>query len=277
MVGMRALACFAALCGATPAAADLSITVDCARGQKIGRVLALADKVGFVPLVVRVRGTCTEDVTIERDQVTLSGDGAGAAINGAVTIDNSRGVVVASLAVTNPAGDGISVINSASAIIRGNTLSDNGGSGLAIHNGSFAQVEHNVLSRNGTSGIFLGVGCTARGSDNVMEDNRNAGIEVGDRSTYRSEGDRVTALPSGRAGLDVYRAGFADLRRASVTGLVDLNQQSQLQMRNVEGFDPSAIAGDIVVSSLSLLRLRAGVVHQGARSCATDSICIVGR
>ena len=69
-----------------------------------------------------------------------------------------------------------------------------------------------------------------------MAGNTNAGIEVGDNSTYRSEGDTVTSLPTGRVSLDVYRASLADVRGVTATGNVDVNQQSQLQVRNVAGF-----------------------------------------
>ena len=51
-----------------------TFTVDCNRGQKIATALKLGDF--RKPLVVNVRGTCSEFVTITRDRVTLRGDPA---------------------------------------------------------------------------------------------------------------------------------------------------------------------------------------------------------
>jgi len=272
MIRLQVLTCSIALAVAAPVLADAPMTIDCSAGTIGG---ALAEKARKdKPLVLLVRGICSEHVVVERDDVTLQGDGAGATISGSVTIDSGRRALISGLAITNPTGDGVTVINGGSATIRGNNISLNGGSGIAVRNGSFAFVERNVLRRNGqvdaqASGIVLGVGSTARGVENVMEGNANAGIEVGDSSNYRSDGDSVTALPAGRASLDIYRAGFVDVRRVTATGLVDVNQQSQLQVRNVAGFADSTLTGNIALGALSFVRLRAGVVHVGARNCGS--------
>ena len=278
MLKMQLLGCAVALAIAAPAAADKTISVDCG-SRTISD--ALADKGDKdKPLVLQVRGNCSENVIINRDDVTLEGDAAGATINGSVTIDNARRVVVSNLTVTNAIADGITVINGASATIRRSNAVFNGGFGIAVRNASFAIVERNVLSNNGrtnpqASGIVLGHASAVRGVENVMEGNANAGIEVGENSSYRSDGDMVSALPTGRAALDIYRAALVDVRRVTATGLVDLNQQSQLQVRSVDGFPASTITGNIIVSGLSFLRLRTGVVHAGARVCNGVVICQV--
>jgi len=273
MLKMQLLGCAVALALAAPAAAE-TIAVDCSK-RAISDVLNGKDEKNQ-PLVLQLRGNCSEHVTIGRDDVTLEGDAAGATIDGSVTIDNARRVVLANLTVTNPSGNGITVINGSSATLRGNSAVLNGGHGVMVLNGSHAIVERNTLSNNGrtnpqASGIILSYGSTARGLENVMEGNANAGIEVGDSSTYRSDGDTATSAPSGRLALDIYRAGFVDVRRVTATGNVDLNQQSQLQVRNVAGFPASTITGNFVVSGLSYLRLRSGVTHVGSRNCGVGT------
>jgi hypothetical protein len=273
----RILTCSVALAFAAPAVADQQIGVDCSTGT-IGEVLAhKGDK--SKPLVLRVRGNCAEQVIIERDDVTLEGDSAGATITGSLTVDSGRRALISNLTVWNASGDAVSVINGGSATIRGSTIADNGGYGVSVRNGSFARVEDSVLSRNGrinteASGIFVGTGSMARGLRNRMEGNANAGIEVGDNSTYRSEGDSVASLPSGRVSLDVYRASLADLRGVTATGNVDVNQQSQLQVRNVANFPVSTVTGNIVVGALSFMRLRTGVAHTGGRSCNIPAFAV---
>lgn len=277
MLKLRVLTCFVALAIAAPAVADQEVIVDCSSGT-IGQVLSdKGDK--SKPLVLRVRGNCSEQVVIERDDVTLEGDGAGATVTGSVTVDTGRRALISNLTVWNATGDGITVINGGSATIRSSNIMDNGGYGVSVRNGSFARVERSVLSWNGranaeASGIFVGTGSMARGLRNTMEGNANAGIEVGDNSTYRSEGDTVTSSPSGRVSLDVYRASLADVRGVTATGNVDVNQQSQFQVRNVAGFPPSTVTGNIVVGAISFMRLRTGVVLNGARVCnGPFSVC----
>ena len=269
MLKMQLLGCAVAFAIAATAAAE-TIPVDCSK-RTINDVLAGKDEKGK-PLVLQLRGSCSEHVIIDRDDVTLEGDAGGASINGSLTIDNARRAVVANLTVTNPSGNGITVTNGASATIRGSSVVFNGGHGVMVINGSYAIVERNVLSNNGrtnvnSSGIILSYGSTARGLENVMEANANGGIEVGDDSTYRSDGDTATSAPTGRVALDIYRAGFVDVRRVTATGNIDLTQQSQLQVRNVAGFAPSTITGNILVRGFSYLRLRSGVVHNGVRDC----------
>jgi hypothetical protein len=274
---LRVLTFFVGLAIAAPAVAAQDIIVDCSNGT-IGQVLGdKGDK--SKPLVLRVRGNCSEHVVIERDDVTLEGDGAGMTITGSVTVDTGRRALISNLTVWNATGDGVTVVNGGSATIRASNIVDNGGYGVSVRNGAFARVEDSVLSRNGrtnteASGIFVGTGSMARGLRNTMEGNANAAIEVGDNSTYRSEGDTVTSLPSGRVSLDVYRASLADVRGVTATGNVDVNQQSQFQVRNVAGFPPSTVTGNIVVGAISFMRLRTGVVLNGARVCnGPFSVC----
>jgi hypothetical protein len=253
------------------------LTVTCSDGKSISGAIAGED--GKQPLVLDVQGNCSEHVQIKRDDVTLQGNAGGATITGSVTIDTGRRALIAGLTVTNADGDGVTVVNGGSSTLRGSNVVDNGGYGVSVRNGSFALVEDSVLSRNGrinteASGIFVGTGSMARGLRNTMEGNANAGIEVGDNSTYRSEGDSVTSLPSGRVSLDVYRASLADVRGVTATGNVDVNQQSQFQVRNVANFPVSRVTGNIVVGALSFMRLRTGVLHTGGRNCNITAFAV---
>src|SRR5688500_10835904 len=138
MLKLRVLTCSIALAIAAPAVADQEVVVDCSSGT-IGQALgAKADKTK--PLVLRVQGNCSEHVIIERDDVTLQGDGAGVTITGSVTVDTGRRALISSLTVWNATGDAVSVVNGGSATIRGGNIVDNGGYGVSVRNGSFARV-----------------------------------------------------------------------------------------------------------------------------------------
>jgi parallel beta-helix repeat protein len=229
-----------------------------------------------------IRGACIEDVTIQRDDVTLAGDGGG--ITGGITINGARRVVITGLTITNPAGDGVTVTNGGSADISNNHIDDNAGYGIFLRHASFAIVNHNTMLRNGivnpttidASGIGVSLGSMVRGLQNQIGENANTGIEVFDSSTYRSEGDVITMRMSapGRSAVDVFRASLVDLRGVTVNGRVIVDQQAQLQVRNLQGLT-STITGNISVSTLSFLRLRAGVVRAASTlSCGGGfSIC----
>jgi parallel beta-helix repeat protein len=270
---------FAALPGIALAERD-SVIVDCAGGRSIQD--ALGKKNPDRPLTVVVRGACAEDVTIERDDVTLGGDGG--SITGGVTINGARRVVVAGLAITNPAGDGVTVTNGGSATISDNHIDDNAGYGIFVRHASFAIVNNNTMLRNGiinptnvdASGIGVSLGSMVRASQNEIRENANTGIEVFDNSTYRSEGDVIAMRTSapGRSAVDTFRAGYVDLRGVTVNGRVVVDQQAQLQVRNLPGLT-STITGNISVNVLSFLRLRAGVVRVASTlNCGTASLSI---
>ena len=238
-------------------------TVNCAAGGSIQD--ALAKKKLDRPLTVVIRGACTENVTVTQDDVTLQGDGG--SITGSLVVDGARRAVVADLGISNPAGNGVTITNGAAATLRNNRIDDSSGYGLFLRNASFAVVNDNTMLRNGivnntdvdASGIGVAQGSTVRARGNQIAENANTGVEVFDNSMYRGEGDTIamrTTAP-GRSAVDTFRAGLVDLRSVTVNGLVLVNQQSQLQVRVVDA--PSVITGNINVSQLSFLRLRAGV------------------
>ena len=275
------LAGFLLACSPGIALADSDTgVVDCSRGDSIQR--ALDRKHADRPLTLVIRGACAESVTITRDDVTLEGDGG--AIAGSVTIDGGRRVVVAGLTITNPAGDGVTVANGGAATIRDNHIDDNAGYGVFLRNAAFAIVNNNTMLRNGivnptsvdASGIGVAMASTVRALGNEIRENANTGIEVFDNSTYRSEGDTIAMRTSapGRSAVDTFRAGYVDLRGVTVNGQVFVNQQSQLQVRNLEGLT-STITGNISTSGLSFLRLRAGVVRVASTlNCGTPSFSV---
>ena len=255
-----------------------SRVVDCARGQSIAEAL---EKGGSGrPLSVVVRGECREGVVISRDDVALVGDGG--AIIGSLTIAGAHRVVVADLKISNPAGDGVLVTDNASATIRNNEINDSSGYGIRVRNASFAQVDENKMLRNGiinntdidASGISVSQGSTVRAIHNEIAENANTGVEVFEGGLYRSELDTISQRASapGRSAIDTFRRGHVELRGATVSGAVFVNQQSHFQART-QG-DLGSVSGRIDVAGLAFFRLRAGVTrHASTLSCNALSIC----
>jgi hypothetical protein len=256
------------------------ITVNCNEGKTIGGILA--GEGTKQPLVLRLQGTCAEHVNIGRDDVTLEDDGS--TIAGSVTIDGAQRVVVDGLTITNPIGTGVTITNGGSATLQNNDISNNAAYGVFLRNASVAVVNNNKMINNGitgtdvdASGIGVAQASMVRASRNEIRENANTGIEVFDNSTYRGEGDIIAMRTSspGRSAVDTFRAGLVDLRGVTVNGVVHVNQQSQLQVRNLAGAGGSStITGNINVSGLSFLRLRSGVVRSSSMlSCVPLAIC----
>ena len=78
--------------------------VDCTRGQSIQK--AIDKRNPERSLTLMIRGTCNENVTVDRDDLALVGE-AGATVNGTITIPGSRRVLIRSLKVSSPTGAGV--------------------------------------------------------------------------------------------------------------------------------------------------------------------------
>src|SRR3972149_3109714 len=62
----------------------------------------LTERHGDRPAPIVIRGSCTEDVTIKRDRLTLDGETLvdGGTVHGTITILGARGVVIKRLTIT---------------------------------------------------------------------------------------------------------------------------------------------------------------------------------
>lgn len=182
-----------------------TVTVDCAKGDTLAKALGQGN--AGKPLLLLVRGTCSESVRIERDDVTLRPDaGFAAVISGpdpaidTLTVTGARatldgleimggrdgisGLGAASLTVRNAevrsaARSGI-YLSGSSGMIDGASVALNGRDGVAVEGGQ-ATIINSTISRNARNGIVAGVGSGLRiGLDNV---NQEAGNTISGNGT----------------------------------------------------------------------------------------------
>ena len=123
---LSTLACIAVCTAATTASAQLSNplvrNVNCNNGGVIQSRIDTATLAR--PLVIRVNGTCTENITIKRDHVTIESKTPGSrtvTIEGEITISGAQNVQLIDMNVrraAGPATNGIIVQNGASASIQ---------------------------------------------------------------------------------------------------------------------------------------------------------------
>lgn len=181
-----------------------SVNVNCGAGKSIQSAVDSA-KPGDTIFIFG--GTCTEDVTITTDDITLSGNKMGnacdkvdpslsadATIDGTIIADSVR-VTIEHLVITG-SGEGVRIENRADARLTCNDISDNAKSGVVVWRSSNAILVNNTLSGNGTREtnpfIFFDVGLyvldtsTVRSDGNTYKENQYSAIDVERRSTFRN-------------------------------------------------------------------------------------------
>lgn len=245
----QAAAFFVALLLAAPvlSAPTLSWTVDCSRGQSIGRALDHAPP-GF-KLTLTVRGTCNEAVVIERDDVTLQGDAvAGAIINAprpeiGITVRAMR-VLIDRMTVEG-GSDGVMVYGAMDTYVTNTTIRDVARWGLVSKNGHTFVTGCTIVG-SGQDGVSLQRG-SARLIDCQIRANRGAGIAAVNASGLNITGSAVTA--NGASGIAIANGSQARIYGNTITG---------------NGTDPSAFGTGVSVTEGSNADVNGNTISNNA-------------
>lgn len=153
LYALAVIACFSFV----PASAFGQFIVDCS-GNTPGAFTTINS---VIPLlndgaVVRITGTCTENVNIGgiRNLTIGAPFGETATLNGHLGINGTQNLFLYGMNVTNPNWDGIDISNSSGLKIDSCTSSNNAGSGLSIAD-SFVTVQNGgAFDNNGNYGIW---------------------------------------------------------------------------------------------------------------------------
>lgn len=266
----------AALASHSEAAGGIQLNVNCTKGS-IGN--ALAQRVNTPgPITIFLDGVCNEDVTITRDDLTLSGNGSGTetgpggagTINGTIDIIGADRVRVEYLTISGP-GDGIVVRATASADIVRSLITQNEKNGISVTQASSANLEGNLVTENGqptpffNCGLFVGDGSSVFSIGNTYSDNGYCAVEA-DRFGYfrngsfviRNQGPGTGPNPderdtysqgSGEVAIEVFNGGNIDLRNAEINGQVTIEAGSHFR------FQTGAINGNVFATIGSLVRI----------------------
>src|SRR5437773_2866838 len=221
-----------------------TMTVDCASGQTIADALNKGNT--DQPLLVIVRGSCSESVRIDRSDITLRGDaGVGGSITGpdpsidTVTVVANRvsiedlgitggrngitGLGAAGLAVRNTTiqstgRNGVSYADGSSGTVEGCTIQSNARDGVSVEKAS-AVIINSTISSNSRAGVLIGTGGSAR----IGVDNRNRGVP---RGAADATGNLIS--DNGGTGVNIITGGAAIVGMNQITG---------------NGTDPNSTAG----------------------------------
>ena len=271
----------------TQAQAKPAPSVDCSASRN-NNIQAAVDAASPGDTIF-ISGACVEDVSITTDDITLSGNAAGAACNkadpggtgtieGTVTVDGVR-ATIEFLTITG-SGDGVDIVNRANVRLTCNDISDNDGSGVAVVRSSNAVLRDNTVSGNGQlrfdepfiffdCGLFASDASSVDSRGNTYENNSFCAIDVVRQSSFRNGAflprDRDTAHPAnlleqdvfteknsaGAVAIDAFNGGIVDLRNAVVNGRIEVTTLSSL---HVDG--ETHITGNINASNNSVVRIK---------------------
>jgi hypothetical protein len=192
------LASAAFCCAALALAAPKTINVNCGSNDTIAGALEKTEPGD----TVRITGVCNEKVTIRIDRITLAGAGGaviqggsvpqGVELDGLVTIDGARGVVIRDLTIQRSRAEGIFATRGAAFRIENVIVQDNAGAGVRAAS-SVIDVA-GCTSRRNSAGfdLFNGTQVTFQGNISA-NDNQDVGIFLGGASTSEVRGARIEA------------------------------------------------------------------------------------
>lgn len=195
-----------------------SFTVDCSRGHSISDALQQGDS--RKPMVLTVRGTCNESVSIVRDDVTLQGDPqSGATVNGPGTSlptisVNSNRTVIDGLTVTGGA-HGILVQGISGMLIRNCHIQNNATNGIYLRFGH-ARIVNNTIRYAGRHGVALEEGSLASLNNNVIQYNTVAGVHLEQSSTVGAGANTISS--NGSNGIELHTNSQGQFTGNTITG-----------------------------------------------------------
>jgi parallel beta-helix repeat protein len=128
--------------------------VNCTKGQTITHALQGLD---FIPITIQVKGTCSENVEIVRDDVTLKADPLGGTVIGLDPNEPTINVrafrtVIDGLTISGGRG-GITVRGGAT--IRNCTVQNADRNGIKVYHGGHGTVDNCTVQNNSRHGIYI--------------------------------------------------------------------------------------------------------------------------
>jgi hypothetical protein len=234
---------------AVPAAADPTMKkVDCDKNQTIGHALETADA---LPIAIEVRGTCTEHVVIDREDVALVAGPGGAVVNGpdpavntitvvanrvllnGLTVTGGRtGVVVSggrativNCTVEATGRNGISFFQGGNGTVDNCLVQNTAMTGITIEGGS-ATVIRSRIRENQANGVLvlnsgsarIGIDNFNRSAGNEIRDNQAAGVQINWASSAALAGNTITGNGANPAASNPFGVGVFHGRATLIGG-----------------------------------------------------------
>ena len=245
----------------------VAVTVDCSAGQTITDVL---QTVSGSPLTITVSGTCDENVTITRNDVTLQGVAAGSGITGpdttldTIVIQGAQRVILDSLTVSG-GHNGVNGKGSAAFTVQHSTIQNTGNNGIIVLTNSRATIDSNTVTGSGADGITVRATSNGTITNTTVQSSTMYGVHILEGSSARiGFTDSGTAAGNliqgnGAAGIQVIHGSSAWLygntvqNNGSLGGYegIDIERDSAVRLIGLNTIDANTGPGiNLIASSL---------------------------
>lgn len=193
-----------------------TVQVDCAAGETLGHALSKHNR----PLIVEFTGTCTGDVLIPGDDITLRGGDASAAIVGTVTIEGHSRVTLESFTVRDVPpgspvtriGNGIVVASGQEVVLRDVDVINAGNIGVDLESSSVRMFDCTISrSRRHGLAVVFGSVLEVRGSLDVNQSGLVGIVVTDDGQIQMSTASQVSTTDNAGAGLSIQLQGHVTL------------------------------------------------------------------
>jgi parallel beta-helix repeat protein len=182
----------------------------------LGNALAMAAPFD----VIEINGTCTQNVDILIDDLTIQGVGGGATIAGQLVVNGARRVTIQNLALQGegtPGLHGVSALNGAAVTIFNVMIQKFiNGNGVHLEDGSRVLLDQVTIQESGGGVLAQSNAAVEVTNVSVIEDNSGAGIELDLGSSGIVNGS--TIQNNGSTGISVFRGSSAVLFGNTIQG-----------------------------------------------------------
>ncbi len=255
--------------------------VDCAGGDTISAALQAATPA--VPILIRVQGLCPEDVTIERDDVTIKGVNPGPVdgIIGGITVLGGSRINLTNLVIRDGSGIGVLGLKNSSLMLTHLSISGHAEAGIFLTQNSSAVIDSTDVSNPpaGLNALGLSDGADARITDSsfisengIFDDGAAIGLF---RSAHvRLDGDNtitntnVSSNPNEALAIQVIGTSSVRIQNGAnvITGNLIATGDSNIDLRAV------TMTGRTDVQSHSRVIVSRGTLINGNVVLVTDSL-----
>ena len=225
-------------------AGAITRNVDCNKGQSIQSALDKGQS-NAEPLVIEVRGTCDESITISRDDVTLLGVDENAGISSttdiSVSIEGGQRIRIEDLTLS---GSDIPLsVDSAYVTLVDVTIEDSNDNGIDAVDGSNINIEDSRIRNNGLDGIIIEKGGTLDLYNTVVNGNGRTGVSLSKNSSSVITNSEISGNLTG-PGVSITENSTAKIEGTTVISGNGTNGINVLMHSVASAFSPTEISGN---------------------------------
>jgi hypothetical protein len=234
-------------------------SVDCDGGDTIQEEVDEADG----PTIIFVSGTCTENVTITKDDITIQGNSILDEVVGGFTITGAHRVTIKSLTIrdgTTSYPVGVFATRGAAVVLDDIFVSGQGGAGIYVNRNAHADILGSTAENplHGDNALLINDGAAVRASNSTFSSangaaNTGAAVGLYRSASARFDGENLFENDGGGLAIEILHTSNLRVQSGAnvVSGNVFIGNNSAASLREVD------VNGDMMVHGDSNLNLRA--------------------